>query len=154
MTETETTLVVLKVKAYWQEQVVDMPTVKAWHEALGALDFDDTIAAIALRVEAGFERPSCAALYRDARRFQERRIENERIRRKPIEHRLSESERAAGKRALHEIVESLLWRTSARCEAAVKDSQMTVEETLGQTIIRVLDDGGFARDVEPNRRRG
>lgn len=108
------TLIILRVKGIWQDQIIDKPTVEAWHDLLMLSEYDDAIEAITDRAKSGLGRPSAADLAAETRRLRDRRMERKAARMRQLDWRPSDAEIQAGKQKLDEIVQSILKRTEAR----------------------------------------
>ena len=96
-----------RAKAIWQDLAADKAVVDTWEELLRSLEYRDCAMALKERAQAGAERPSLAQIYAESVRIRDRRLDDEIARRKKIEYRQSDEERAAGRAKLREIAESI-----------------------------------------------
>jgi hypothetical protein len=107
LTPQQTVKVLELVKGIWQDQAADPPTVAAWHDVLGALDYGDIVTAVGDRARSGSERPSAAQLYAESVRVRDRHLDGERARQKKLDYQPSAEDRAEGLAKLREISASI-----------------------------------------------
>jgi hypothetical protein len=103
MKPSETGEILLLAKNLWQDQAFDEAVVAAWHLIIGECEAADVREALVQRARSGLERPTPGQVYKEAVDVMVRRRERNRPR--AIEMQISEEQRRANLKRLHEMPE-------------------------------------------------